>query len=364
MNKCVSKYSFRIFFFLFAIILLFKNRKNRKHDFDQRINTNDYKSSIKHNRIEDYEPINEEDIVKNSIANKPQPPKDNSFYDHDLAVMILSRRESFKSRKIIRETWAKNQKNVFFIVGEKSCPIPDNFRKNYYDCQAAVNISTMRNDELISYQRQQYEIELKLKNEPNVVMIPVIDTYANLTRKVKEGIHWMMGNGNPRWLLKIDDDSVARLQTLENYLKENYSDSEYLYMGTMNYKSEVHRQHEKWPELHYKKGQSNVRYPTYANGCCGYVLSNRIVRYISDHSDKLFNYHNEDTAIGIWIEESGFMHKVDYVDEKDRKWFVSEAHSGFFCSDREKFSQYIILGHHLRPSRIRQCYNVLFNKRH
>ena len=61
------------------------------------------------------------------------------------------------------------------------------------------------------------------------------------------------------------------------------------------------------------------------------------------------------------------MNKVKYIDETkepDGKWFVSKTASGFFCNEREKFKKYIVLGHQLKPSRIRQCYNVLFSKKH
>ena len=170
------------------------------------------------------------------------------------------------------------------------------------------------------------------------------------------------------WLLKIDDDSVAKLETLETYLKDNFANDKYLYMGAMRFKGEIHRTHEKWPEPDYKKDDPLARYPPYANGCCGYVLSNKIVRYIGNNADNLFNYHNEDTAVGIWIEESGFMDRVKYVDETKEdgtgKWFVSKTASGFFCNEKEKFKQYLVLGHQLKPSRVRQCYNVLFDKKH
>ena len=225
-----------------------------------------------------------------SIADLPKThdefsdSENSNFYDHDLAVMIISKRDSFKARNTIRQTWAKNQKNVFFIVGSKACEIPDNYRENLIDCTPARNYSTANPDDIDNHLMREQQTDYKLKIEENVVLIDVVDVYSNLTRKIKEGIHWMVSNGNPRWLLKIDDDSVAKLETLENYLKENFSKPEfkYLYMGALRFNGIIHRDHEKWPEKDYRKGEPIhlAKYPPYANGCCGYVLSNKIVRYI------------------------------------------------------------------------------------
>lgn len=172
-----------------------------------------------------------------------------------------------------------------------------------------------------------------------------------------------MSNGNPRWLLKIDDDSVAKIETLEAYLKENYSNEEYLYMGALLPNSQVLRVNEKWAELNYKPDDPGAYYPIYANGCCGYVLSNRLVRYIGDNADRLFDYHNEDASMGIWINESGFGQHVRYVDETDRKWYVSYFRNGFFCSE-PYFKKYLVLGHNLNFKAIRRCYNYLFDRQH
>ena len=200
-----------------------------------------------------------------------------------------------------------------------------------------------------------------LETESNVVMIPVMDTYANLTRKVKEGIHWIIKNGNPRWLLKIDDDNIAKLEVLENYLKSNFSDVNHLYMGAMMEDSVILRKNSKWAETNYKKDNPLASYPKYANGCTGYILSNSIIRYIGDNSEKLFNYHNEDTAIGIWINESSIAKKgqITYVDETNKKWLV--FHSNFYCK-QPKHRKYLVMGHNLSPVKIRKCYNYLFKK--
>ena len=43
-------------------------------------------------------------------------------------IIVLSRREAFEERQVIRDTWAMGHTNVFFIVG-KPCEIPLEYRK-------------------------------------------------------------------------------------------------------------------------------------------------------------------------------------------------------------------------------------------
>ena len=52
------------------------------------------------------------------------------------------------------------------------------------------------------------------------VMLPMVDSYQNLTLKVKLGVKWMIENTDAKWLLKVDDDVYADLRRLDGYLKQ------------------------------------------------------------------------------------------------------------------------------------------------
>ena len=69
---------------------------------------------------------------------------------------------------------------------------------------------------------------LALQSEENMVMLPMIDTYQNLTLKVKLGVKWMVENTNAKWLLKVDDDTYTDLKRLESYLEQFDHNKPYL----------------------------------------------------------------------------------------------------------------------------------------
>lgn len=122
-----------------------------------------------------------------SIADQPDEDAEKAnFYDHDLAVMIISSREAYQARNMIRKTWASGQKNVFFIVGDRYCEIPKQYRANRVDCSPAMNYSLARKDEIKEYLEMQETANRKLQMEENVVLIPVMDTYwqdCNILKK-------------------------------------------------------------------------------------------------------------------------------------------------------------------------------------
>ena len=340
---------------LFIIFLYFHRRRDKltkNKSINQKPQIVESKSST-----DDFEFLH---ISNQSIADL-YLPEQTHFYDSQLAIIIISSRTSFKIRNLIRKTWAKGHKNVFFIVGDSYCDVPNAFRDNNVDCKPAANFSFVRKDELNDYVNEQELLTNKLRMEKNVVLVPgLTDTYANLTKKVKEGIKWVMTRGNPEWLMKIDEDSMARIARLENYLEslktQQTKENDLFYIGSMISNSKVVRNpSSKWYEWLYKiREWEKAHYPTYANGCCGYILSNKLVRYIADNADVLVDYHNEDSAVGIWLDQSKFRNRIKYIDDAEN-WLV-EQNPGKIC-DHVNFEQFLVFGHHLKYKDIKRCYS-------
>ena len=98
--------------------------------------------------------------------------------------------------------------------------------------------------------------------------------------KVIESMKWIMEHIAFDYLLKVDDDTFVRVNELLNRLQ--WKSTERLYWGFFNNGSEIVRKG-KWAEPNQFICD---RYVSYALGG-EYVLSNDLVAYIVDNSDKL-----------------------------------------------------------------------------
>ncbi|XP_067128797.1 UDP-GalNAc:beta-1,3-N-acetylgalactosaminyltransferase 2-like [Centruroides vittatus] len=83
---------------------------------------------------------------------------------YDLIVGILSSRSNFQQREAIRKTWLSILNNssilnnfnakAWFIVGNRDCPIPVEYRLNDYDCQLwEANVSDIKINEEFSTEK-------------------------------------------------------------------------------------------------------------------------------------------------------------------------------------------------------------------
>ena len=74
-------------------------------------------------------------------------------YTAEFIIFILTRREAFETRKVIRDTWAKGHKNVLFLVG-KGCPYPKAILnpKDKLGCELDPKLD--RNETLARYSAQ------------------------------------------------------------------------------------------------------------------------------------------------------------------------------------------------------------------
>eukprot|EP00299_Pterocystis_sp_00344_P005707 c17448_g1_i1.p1 GENE.c17448_g1_i1~~c17448_g1_i1.p1 ORF type:complete len:420 (-),score=83.02 c17448_g1_i1:41-1300(-) len=133
----------------------------------------------------------------------------------------------------------------------------------------------------------------------DIVRVPVLESYFNLTLKTGEFLKWADATFNYKWAMKCDDDSFVRIDSLLEDLKTR--PSEKFYMGKMWTGTPVDRRvdkHTPWHEHH-----------RFAAGA-GYVLSHDLVRFIVRNYDALFKFPLEDVAVGAWIAALD----VNYVD--------------------------------------------------
>ena len=122
------------------------------------------------------------------------------------------------------------------------------------------------------------------------------DQYKQLTRKLLSALLWINENINCSFVMKVDDDSFARLGVIEAELKVKYDQVDNLYWGFHRGSSRV-KYSGPWTEPNWILCD---RYLPYALGG-GYIISRKLVEYISNISSLLVLYNSEDVSLGAWL---------------------------------------------------------------
>ena len=265
--------------------------------------------------------------------------------EQPVVILVLSRRTGFSVRQAIRQTWAKGHDNVFFVVGA-SCPIPLKDRVNapYGAClrqfvSPADRQAAWNKEELAT----EAKLEQELKDHADLARMPGIDSYASLPEKVKFAYDWgLVHIPAAQWFVKVDDDQLARVQELGQWLTSQLDATKPTVVGGIRRSGKVHRTGQ-WAETHYTKSI----YPPFPIGSSGHIVSRPVAQYIATHSKELFNFQGEDVSIGIWLDESPLKDKVVWKGPDDSRM----SNSGQ-CSNRQDF----VIGHNFDEQQIRECF--------
>ena len=146
-----------------------------------------------------------------------------------LVVMVLSRREAFERRQTIRETWGAGHDNVLFMVGNRHCPYKSSDRIPW-SCKPKKGATPGGP----TYDREQKALTEKLRQEEKVVLLDIVVVYRGLPEKVRLGYKWVLEHFKPQWILKTDDDSVVRVDTLGDYLVRTYDATKPIIIGQID----------------------------------------------------------------------------------------------------------------------------------
>ncbi|CAA0832294.1 Probable beta-1-3-galactosyltransferase 20 [Striga hermonthica] len=149
------------------------------------------------------------------------------------------------------------------------------------------------------------EVNAILKKEAaffgDIEVIPFMDRYELVVLKTVAICEYGVRNVIAAYVMKCDDDTFIRVDTILKDIESASSGGSSLYLGNLNL---LHRPlrsgkwavtYEEWPE---------EIYPPYANGP-GYVISSDIAKFIvsqqADRSLRLFKM--EDVSMGMWVEQ-------------------------------------------------------------
>lgn len=245
-------------------------------------------------------------------------------------VLVLSRRGDFERRQVIRDTWGKGHNNVLFMVGNEPCQAPE----VDWDCPASLSPNH-------AHLAKEKATTKKLEKEPGVILLQMKDYYRNLPQKLKLAYKWALNTyPSVQYLLKTDDDSVVRVNTVEEWLSSLPKPSAPTVFGGIHTGTEVARSG-KWAELVYKPST----YPPFPIGSVGHFVTRDIAEYVVSNMHRLHNYQGEDTSLGIWLDESPLKDRVQWVDSPHM------TNHGQ-CKDTSKW----VIGHNIGLAQMQACY--------
>ena len=147
--------------------------------------------------------------------------------------------------------------------------------------------------ELDSNTKESLDQEQKLHGD--MLFLPEFkDAYNQLTKKLLSALLWINEHMDCSFVMKVDDDTFARLDIIEQELKVKYHLIDNLYWGFHRGSSRV-KYSGPWAE---PKWILCDRYLPYALGG-GYIVSRKLVEYISNISSLLVLYNSEDVSLGL-----------------------------------------------------------------
>lgn len=253
-----------------------------------------------------------------TLPTQPQPTNASN-----VVVIVLSARANFERRQVIRETWAKNLHNIFFVLGG---PDPES--------SPDMDMSNPNSTSIRLFREQETYQDMLDTVHP--------DTYKGLPYKLHYAIKWIGRYEHIQWVLKADDDVVVRLRTLQYYVLRKYNPTTPMVIGRMEPNSAPHARG-KWAE---DPKMTMETYPPWAYGSSGYVMSRGVIDYIASEQS-IYYYQGEDVSLGLWLYESPldvtWIDSPDFNLQKDQLWY------------NHKYS--VVIGHDLTVEEIREFYD-------
>ncbi|XP_045159496.2 uncharacterized protein LOC123524935 [Mercenaria mercenaria] len=235
---------------------------------------------------EDYFPV----INVNSLKNR-----DFKANEASLIVLVVSRRDAFDRRETIRRTWASGHEHVYFVVSELYCPYPPENRV-FGTCNWN-NQPTVK--EHIQYNLdKEKKITERLRNESNVVLLPITDVFEELPNLIKESYHWALRNHNSKWLLHVDDSFNVQVHTFKNYVISNFDTNENIIMMLLI------------QCISSLKHTSNPTYLTPFKCALNHVVSREVAEYLVDGLDAIFEYKYIENSSSIQVLDTPLIKSV------------------------------------------------------
>jgi hypothetical protein len=270
---------------------------------------------------------NTSDITNTTTLNEPTA----DYSTAKTIVFVMSAREHFEQRAVIRQTWGKDHA-VYFVTGGQ--PASEQQRQQQH--KTTSSSSTSIQDRLVQEQATHQDLIDSIHPE----------SYRGLPHKLKFAYQWILQHWpHVQWLVKVDDDTVVRMDTLQAVVLDTLNPAQPIVAGRIIVDAPVHRDG-KWAELLYTESET---YPYWPQGSCGHVVSRPVAEYLTQKAaaGELTLYQGEDTSLGIWLHEASVKKELHVT------WFKSQ----YFTNNADCHSrQWLIIGHQISPARMKACY--------
>jgi hypothetical protein len=282
-------------------------------------------------------------IRTNTTLNEPT-----ADYSHaKMIVFVMSARENFERRAMIRQTWGKGHA-VYFVTGgqpsselhrtESSAGEEQTDTSSWFYNNKKDDDSTSIQDRLVQEQAMHQDLIDSIH----------LESYRGLPHKLKFAYQWILQHcPDVQWLVKVDDDTVVRIDTLQAVVLDNLNHKQPIVAGRIMVDDPVHKTG-KWAELLYTESET---YPYWPQGSRGHAVSRPVAEYIAQKADagELTLYQGEDTSLGIWLHEASAKKELHVT------WFKSQ----YFTDNGDCHSrQWLIIGHQLSPAQMKACYDT------
>lgn len=237
-------------------------------------------------------------------------------------VLVLSSRQHFDRRSAIRDTWANQNNNVYFVIGG---PVASNHADMDMSNPLSVSSLLMKEQELYG----------------DIIDSVHPDSYRSLPFKLHFGMKWVVQHlGQVNWVVKADDDQIIRLKLLQYFVLRKFNPDHPSVIGGIITNAQPHTSG-KWKE---DPRFTGAYYPPWAFGSAGYVVSRGVAEYIGNQDD-LYYYQGEDAGLGIWLSESSL--QITWID-------TPEVNRDKVCDPR-----FYIIGHDFTVDELRGCFERL-----
>jgi hypothetical protein len=264
-------------------------------------------------------------------------------------VFVLSARENFERRAVIRQTWGRDHA-VYFVTGGQ--PASEQLMEKQ---MTAVNQNRSKkmsknnnSTDIIDSRSMSIQDSLVQEQATHQDIIDAIhpESYRSLPHKLKFAYQWILSRWPlVQWLVKVDDDTVVRIDTLQKVVLDNLNSAQPIVAGRIVVNAPVHKGG-KWAELIYP----HTTYPYWPQGSCGHVVSRPVAEYVSQKAaaQQLILYQGEDTSLGIWLDDASTKKEL-HVTWVRSHYFTNSGE----CHDR----QWLIIGHQISAAQMKACYD-------
>ena len=235
----------------------------------------------------------------------------------DLMVIVLSARENEKQRQVIKETWGKfYPDNTVFVVGKQFCDIPVQFRDKWFRCESNKTSNYATSPVYKSYVNNQKQFQNRLEHEEKLLMVDLVDTYWNLTKKILLSYEKILKiKPNIKWIMKADDDVFVRTDKVAEFLKL-FDSQKPTVIGRLSkpHKPDLIKIKERYHDPNLHLFEENSMLPLYPKGAETYILSRPIIEYLVQNKDSFPDYHVEDIGLGRILEKSQFYKDILWLE--------------------------------------------------